>query len=244
MELNTITNAGTTNPLSPEGNSDNTDLQTTLEVVEEEGGTLRRRVGEFSSFARLPQAELITADLGDFMREQRDHFTASSQGRDEQATLLGRVTLRFLIPDKPLPTFLDREMLHRVLVNIVQNAAQALRDAKGKNHTGLWGKIDVTVRSDAVTHIVDVDDDGPGISDTVRDLIFDPYVTTKHDGTGLGLTIVKKIIVDHGGTIDALVSPLGGARFEIRLPREGTPESLAALDRSTRAASAEAEAMS
>lgn len=215
-------------------------LQTTLEVVEEEVGTLRRLVGEFSSFARLPQAELAKADLGDFIRDQRDHFTASSQGKDEEAALLGRVALRFSVPDKPLPALLDREMLHRVLVNIVQNAAQALRDAKGKNHNGALGRIDVTLRSDATTHIIDIDDDGPGIAETVRDQIFDPYVTTKHDGTGLGLTIVKKIIVDHGGTIDALVSPLGGARFEIRLPREGTPESMAALERSTRAASAEA----
>lgn len=214
-------------------------LQTTLEVVEEEVGTLRRLVGEFSSFARLPQAELAKADLGAFLREQRDHFTASTEGRDEQATLLGRVNLRFAIPDKPLPTVIDREMLHRVLVNIVQNAAQALRDAKGKNHQGSLGKIDVTVRSDGPTHVIDIDDDGPGIAETIRDQIFDPYVTTKHDGTGLGLTIVKKIIVDHGGTIDALVSPLGGARFEIRLPREGTPESLAAVDRSARAASAD-----
>ena len=73
----------------------------------------------------------------------------------------------------------------------------------------------------------------------MRDQLFDPYVTTKHDGTGLGLTIVKKIIVDHGGTIDALVSPLGGARFEIRLPKEGTPEAQAALDRSMQAKSSE-----
>lgn len=214
-------------------------LQTTLEVVEEEVGTLRRLVGEFSSFARLPQAELKTADLGNFVREQEEHFTASTSGRDESAVLLGRVNLRFSIPDQPLPIVIDREMLHRVLVNIVQNAAQALRDAKGKNHQGKLGTIEVSIRSDAATHLLAIDDDGPGIAAAVRDQIFDPYVTTKHDGTGLGLTIVKKIIVDHGGTIDATVSPLGGARFEIRLPRQGTPESLAALERSVRAASAE-----
>lgn len=210
-------------------------LQTTLEVVEEEVGTLRRLVGEFSSFARLPQAELAKADLTDFLRDQQNHFTARSRGTDEETTLLGRVNLQFAIPDKPLPTYLDREMFHRVLVNIVQNAAQALRDAKGKNHQGALGTIEVSLRSDASSLIVDIDDDGPGIAESVRDQIFDPYVTTKHDGTGLGLTIVKKIIVDHGGTIDALVSPLGGARFEIRLPREGTPESLAAIDRSAKA---------
>lgn len=214
-------------------------LQTTLEVVEEEVGTLRRLVGEFSSFARLPQAELAKADLGEFLRDQQNHFVASTQGTEEEVTLLGRVNLRFMIPDKPLPTYLDREMLHRVLVNIVHNAAQALRDAKGRTHRGPLGKIEVSLRSQANSLVIDIDDDGPGIAESVRDHIFDPYVTTKHDGTGLGLTIVKKIIVDHGGTIDALVSPLGGARFEIHLPRAGTPESLAAVDRSEKAASAE-----
>ena len=47
----------------------------------------------------------------------------------------------------------------------------------------------------------------------MRDSVFDPYVTTKSEGTGLGLSIVKKIVVEHGGTIDAAASPLGGARF-------------------------------
>jgi len=214
-------------------------LQTTLEVVEEEVGTLRRLVGEFSSFARLPRAELVGADLGEFLREQREHFAASAEGRDDDAVLLGRVDLRFDIPDKPLRTVIDREMFHRVLVNVVQNAAQALRDARGKNHQGKLGAIAIAARSDRTAHVIDIDDDGPGISEAVRDQLFDPYVTTKHDGTGLGLTIVKKIIVDHGGTIDALVSPLGGARFEIRLPKEGTPEAQAALDRSMQAKSSE-----
>jgi nitrogen-specific signal transduction histidine kinase len=59
-------------------------------------------------------------------------------------------------------------------------------------------------------------------------------VTTRRDGTGLGLSIVKKIVVDHGGTIDVLASPLGGARFEIRLPRAGSPEARAALEQAQR----------
>jgi signal transduction histidine kinase len=56
-------------------------------------------------------------------------------------------------------------------------------------------------------------------------------VTTKRDGTGLGLSIVKKIVVDHGGSIEADKSPLGGARFRIVLPREGSAEAQAALEK-------------
>jgi len=211
-------------------------VQTTLEVVEEEVGTLRRLVGEFSSFARLPRADLAPVDLGSFLREQRDHFSARTEGgktSDEEA-LLSRVDLRFDVPDGEMPAVLDREMLHRVLTNVVQNAAQALRDARkraGKSE-GTWGRVVVSVRPSGGSYVVDVDDDGPGISAEVRDVLFDPYVTTKRDGTGLGLTIVKKIVVDHGGTIEAVASPLGGARFRIRLPRADSAEARAAVERS------------
>jgi two-component system nitrogen regulation sensor histidine kinase NtrY len=66
--------------------------------------------------------------------------------------------------------------------------------------------------------VVDGEDEGPGVDSALREKIFDPYVTTKHAGTGLGLAIVKKAVVEHGGSIEARVSPLGGARFRIRLP--------------------------
>jgi two-component system, NtrC family, nitrogen regulation sensor histidine kinase NtrY len=211
-------------------------LQTTLEVVEEEVGTLRRLVGEFSSFARLPRAELAAADLAEFLREQGEHLAAVEEAGREHASgdaLLGRVDLAFEIPDAPMPAALDREMLRRALGNIVRNAAQALRDAQrsapGAGAAGRWGRVRISARVEGARYLVAIDDDGPGIDPAVRDSIFDPYVTTRCDGTGLGLCIVKKIVVDHGGTIEVLDSSLGGARFEIRLPRAGTPEAQAAL---------------
>ncbi len=63
----------------------------------------------------------------------------------------------------------------------------------------------------------------------MRDTVFDPYVTTKTEGTGLGLAIVKKIVVEHGGLVTALQSPLGGARLRVRLPVLGSAASDAAL---------------
>ncbi|MGK3999658.1 sensor histidine kinase [Sorangium sp. So ce1024] len=216
-------------------------LQTTLEVVEEEVGTLRRLVGEFSSFARLPQAELEPSDLSEFLREQGERFAAVEEAGRESASdeaLLGRVDLEFDVPDAPMPAALDREMLRRALGNIVRNAAQALRDAQRaapggaaaeRQGAAVWGKVRVSARSEGQSYLIAIDDDGPGIDPAVRDSVFDPYVTTRYDGTGLGLSIVKKIVVDHGGTIDVLESPLGGARFVIRLPRAGTPAARAAL---------------
>ncbi len=78
----------------------------------------------------------------------------------------------------------------------------------------------VSWRAEGRSAVVRVDDDGPGVPESVRDRLFDPYVTTKEHGTGLGLAIVKKTILEHGGSISLAPerSPLGGARFEIRLP--------------------------
>jgi nitrogen fixation/metabolism regulation signal transduction histidine kinase len=215
-------------------------VQTTLEVVGEEVASLRRLVGEFSSFARLPKADLHEGDLGEFLRDQRVHF-APDHAKDsaEETSLLRRVDIAFVVSEEPMPVLLDREMLHRVLGNLLKNAAEALRDANRAPRDSLTlGRVEVTSRVDGDAFVIDVDDDGPGLASEVIEQIFDPYVTTKRDGTGLGLSIVKKIVVDHGGTIDASASPAGGARFRIRIPRAGTAASRAARER------AEADAQS
>lgn len=199
-------------------------LETTLEVVVEEVGSLRRMVSEFASFARLPRVELSPADLGEFLREQRAHFAVSG-GSGAAEILTPGVALSFDIGAEPMPAFLDREMMHRVLSNILQNAAQAIGGAAGE------GRVRVSARAEGAYYVIDFDDDGPGVSPELRPVVFDPYVSARRDGTGLGLSIVKKIVVEHGGTIDVDSSFLGGARFRVRLPRAGTPQSKAVLER-------------
>jgi nitrogen fixation/metabolism regulation signal transduction histidine kinase len=199
-------------------------LQTTFEVVNEEVASLRRLVTEFSSFARLPRAKLEVDDLGAFLREQAARLEAPESDADQRSAL-GVALVSFNVPATPMPAMLDREMLHRVLGNVIQNAVQAIRDAKR------GGRVVLTARVEGDRYVLDVDDDGPGIAEDVGQLVFDPYVTTKRDGTGLGLSIVKKIVVDHGGSIDAGRSPLGGARFHVVLPRAGSPAAEAALER-------------
>ena len=64
-----------------------------------------------------------------------------------------------------------------------------------------------------------VDDDGPGIPCEQRENLFKPFVTTRAEGTGLGLAICRRIVEEHEGRIEIQDSPLGGARFIVRLPR-------------------------
>jgi two-component system nitrogen regulation sensor histidine kinase NtrY len=186
-------------------------LDTTLEVVEDEVGTLRRLVSEFSDFARLPRAELEQADLAEFVRDlsERPLLADDERLREGAPEATDATTIGFEIEEGPAPVAIDRQMLRRVLINLVRNAAQAM---KGK------GRILVRLHREGDSFHLDVDDDGPGIPADMREQIFDPYVTTKTDGTGLGLSIVKKIVIEHHGSIVASESPLGGARLRVRLP--------------------------
>jgi two-component system, NtrC family, nitrogen regulation sensor histidine kinase NtrY len=215
-------------------------LDTTLEVVEEEVGTLRRLVGNFSNFARLPQAELKESSLRDFLRdcsEQLAHLEDASFGTDSpdaEPIIAPNVTIAWRLPDEPLTAAIDRQMLRRVIVNLVRNAVQAIRDAK--TGEGVVGNVVVSAHAEGTGTAIEVEDDGPGIPEDALARVFDPYFTTKADGTGLGLAIVKKIVVEHNGVIDAGESPsLGGARFVVHLPGPETIATTAARGRASRA---------
>jgi two-component system, NtrC family, nitrogen regulation sensor histidine kinase NtrY len=127
-------------------------------------------------------------------------------------------TFEWSLPSQAAEVAVDRQMLRRVLLNLIQNAADALAEAKHEAP-----KIKVSLRREGDFFVIDVEDNGPGIPAEMRDIIFDPYVTTKHTGTGLGLAIVKKIAIEHGGMITADDSSLGGARLRLTLPVRGTP---------------------
>ena len=199
-------------------------LDTTLEIVEDEVGTLRRLVSEFSDFARLPEAHLEHEDLAEFLAEQRRQIerseSAEGQGSEELSVIRlsgARPSFEWTLPVTSADALVDRQMLRRVLLNLIQNAADALADAKREP-----AKIKVSLRREGDFFVIDVEDNGPGIPPEMREVIFDPYMTTKHTGTGLGLAIVKKIAIEHGGNITADASSLGGARLRLTLPAPGT----------------------
>jgi nitrogen fixation/metabolism regulation signal transduction histidine kinase len=214
-------------------------LDTTLEIVQEEVGVLRRLVGDFSSFARLPHAELEDCDLREFLsdcKEQLGHLQDATFAPDaidgdvpasteEAPADAPKVDVTWELPAREIPVAIDRQMLRRVLVNLVRNSVQAIRDARGAGAApnATIGNVRVHAEVDDVGDLaLFVDDDGPGIAADLRERIFEPYFTTKQDGTGLGLAIVKKIVVEHGGTITIADAPsLPGARIAIRLPRRG-----------------------
>jgi signal transduction histidine kinase len=102
----------------------------------------------------------------------------------------------------------DRRLLARALANLVRNARQA----------GPASAVSVAWRLEGADATIDVDDGGPGVPGDRRATVFEPFETTRPNGTGLGLTIARDAVERHGGRIEVLDAPSGGARFRIRVP--------------------------
>jgi signal transduction histidine kinase len=101
-----------------------------------------------------------------------------------------------------------------VLLNLVLNALQILPHG---------GKVAVSTHDDTAKLILEIADDGPGITPEEMSRIFDPFFTKREGGVGLGLAVVQQIIAAHGGEIRAGKSKLGGALFTITLPMKENP---------------------
>ena len=122
--------------------------------------------------------------------------------------------------DPALPLILgDRAQLEQVMLNLVRNAEQALLPGvEARRPLPAW--VHLRTCRDESNVIIEVEDNGPGISDSEAPRIWDAFWTTKDDGegTGLGLSVAHSIIVDHGGTIALEKTPARGAKFVIRIP--------------------------
>jgi two-component system, NtrC family, sensor histidine kinase HydH len=183
-----------------------------LAVLDEEITRLDRALQSFLDYARPPQSAKREVDLGT-IAEKTSQLLA---GRAEQQA----ISMSVERPDGPVTALADPEQLRQVLLNLMLNAFDAI---------GHGGKVTVRVESNGQknTHgrgeaVLTVSDSGTGIPQAVHDRLFEPFVSTKESGTGLGLTICRRIVEDHGGRIEAADGPSGGAVFTVRLPRGGS----------------------
>jgi len=110
------------------------------------------------------------------------------------------------------PVLIDRELCEQAFTNLLVNACEAMGE--------VGGELKISIQPDrggaAVT--VDIEDAGPGVALEMKEQIFNPFVTTKKTGVGLGLAIVSKIVDAHGGTLKLVSEPGHGARFQVTLP--------------------------
>ena len=153
--------------------------------------------------ARPREPVLAPADVHDIVHQVSDMLR-------ERATARG-VTLGWALNAAPSVIDCDRDQLLQVLLNVMLNGIQALGDG---------GRLQVSSWLDGADLCLAVDDDGPGIPSTRRDEILEPFVSDRAGGIGLGLSIVREIVIMHHGRLAIGDSPLGGARFTIFLPRQ------------------------
>ena len=144
----------------------------------------------------------------------------------EHAVMLGRQQALAksveitLLKDPTLPEVEhDSDQIHQVLLNLLLNALQAIDLQAGDLHaSGHSGQITVTVKSQGATAVVEVTDNGRGIAPDHLPNIFRPFYTTKGDGTGLGLSLARRIVEDHQGRIDVSSAVGKGTTFAVILP--------------------------
>jgi signal transduction histidine kinase len=122
-----------------------------------------------------------------------------------------------VLPSPDWTVRVDPDQLRQVLWNVITNA-----DRIG---VGLGRSLRIELGSEARDDevVLWVDDDGPGIPEELRQRIFEPFFTTRPDGNGLGLATCHQLVQRNGGVMGATRSPLGGARFTIRLPLASDP---------------------
>ena len=197
--------------------ADAEDLENLTGVIIRQTEDLRRIVDEFSKFARMPEPVRKPANLVELVRGAVTLQKAGQVGVEIEATLPQRRRFR---------RELDETMIGQALTNLIKNAGEAIESLlqnAGEAPEGHVPTIRVALACEGKEGVVTIQDNGVGLpADRAR--LFEPYVTTREKGTGLGLPIVKKIIEEHGGTLvleDAEMfggTDRPGARAVVRLP--------------------------
>jgi len=176
---------------APKLGADSDSLEQMTGVIIRQTGDLRRIVDEFSKFARMPEPQTSTEDLTQLVR---DAVLLQKTGQPD-------VTFSSQLPQASILASIDATMISQALTNLIKNAGEAIDTLKEKGIPDEYRpQIDVTLSTVGATARITISDNGIGLPED-RARLFEPYVTTRSEGTGLGLPIVKKIIEEHGGTL-------------------------------------------
>jgi len=200
------------------------DMRVLHTLVVREADRLSRLLSEFLDFARAQVARLVRLDAGDIVRRAAQ-LAAAHPDR------VSGIEVTVAVSPESLEMEADDDLLHRAVFNLVLNAVQAVATRPALAQTGGHVHIDVRVareetgaarrrgiRWDGDTIVIAVSDDGAGVPEELRNTLFEPFVTTKSGGSGLGLPVVHRAVEAHQGlvVVDALEP---GTRFTILIPR-------------------------
>ncbi|OFX23320.1 MAG: PAS domain-containing sensor histidine kinase [Anaeromyxobacter sp. RBG_16_69_14] len=174
-----------------------------LREIVGETDRISRLVRELLAFARGSGAERALVDVPAAVSRVLSLLAIPAEKK--------RVRVEADLPATLPPVLADPDGLHQVLVNLLVNAVSAVGDG---------GRVGVRARTgpDGAHLALEVHDDGPGVPEALRERVFDPFFTTRPDGTGLGLAVCARIVAAHGGDLRVGAGPLGGACFSVLLP--------------------------
>jgi signal transduction histidine kinase len=165
-------------------------------------------------FSRRSGSEMVPADLASLIERTVD-LASNDYDLKKQYDFRHIQIIRDFDPDlPPVPCVIPE--IEQVLLNLLRNAAQAIYSQQDQTE---FPRIILRTLQNQVSARIEVEDNGPGMDETVRKRIFEPFFTTKGKGTGLGLSVSYFIITNnHFGSIRAESSPGKGSRFIIQLP--------------------------
>jgi two-component system, NtrC family, nitrogen regulation sensor histidine kinase NtrY len=170
-----------------------------VQIVVSEIESLERRVRAFSEFASEPQVHPEVLDVNAVVAERVALLRPVHPG----------VTYQLRLDDGRPRAHAAPDMVNGILTNLLQNAAEA---------AGPEGAVIVLTRGEGERVLIDVHDSGPGLSQEVSATLFEPTITFKKHGMGLGLSIAKKNALLSGGDVTVIPGELGGAGFRVSLP--------------------------
>jgi signal transduction histidine kinase len=191
-----------------------------LEVIHGEVARLEQTVQGFLDFARLPKPKRSRVDLRDVVSQAAELVRARTRQQ--------RVEITCRLPNQPVSADVDAGQIHTVLVNLFLNALDAMPHG---------GELEVALEEMSSGLRLTVADTGTGIPQEMAGRLFTPFASSKETGTGLGLSLSRRILEEHGGRITAANRAEGGACFTITLPgpaHDGPPVSMPATVSATR----------
>jgi len=178
-------------------------IEECVQAIVEEVSSLKNLVDEFVRFARLPAVSRVPNSMKDLVGKTMSLYEDRLHG----------VTVLVDVPDDLPPILMDSLQMKRVLVNLLDNALEALSEDSVRE---LQIRCELA-RHDTMARLI-IEDTGRGIAPEDRDRLFTPYFSTRGNGTGLGLAISSRIVSDHGGYIAAEPNSPKGTRFVVELP--------------------------
>jgi signal transduction histidine kinase len=173
-----------------------------LRVIHEEVGRLESKVQALLDFARPPESQKQPCDLKGIINQALELVQTRMQQQ--------QVHLQTEIPAQPVIAQVDRDQFTSVLVNLFLNSLDAMPNG-GRLRVVLF------IDPDGAVHLT-VADTGGGIDAAIADRLFTPFTSTKATGTGLGLSVCRRVVCEHGGQLTAANLAKAGACFTIRLP--------------------------